>query len=158
MRYAKITNGTVEKYPYTPADVVAENPQTSFPQEMPDTLMLEYGATPVADSVPPPAPPGGSVIEVEPLLVNGAWTRAWSVAAAPIPDIVSARQARLALLQGGILASVEAMIAQQDEATRIAWEYATEFRRSDPLLAALAQNLGLSEAQIDQFFATASGL
>lgn len=77
---------------------------------------------------------------------------------APVPSVVSARQARLALLQGGILAATEAMIAQQDEATRITWEYATEFRRGDPLLAALAANLNLTDAQIDQFFKDAAAL
>lgn len=84
--------------------------------------------------------------------------RETNYAAVAVPSVVSARQARLAILQGGILASVEAMIATQDEATRITWEYATEFRRDDPLLTQLAQNLGLSEAQIDQFFLRASTL
>ena len=69
-----------------------------------------------------------------------------------IPRVVSARQARLLLLNQGLLADVEAMIAQQDEATRITWEYATEFRRNDPLLVALSQNLGLTEQQVDDFF------
>lgn len=75
-----------------------------------------------------------------------------------VPASVTPRQVRLLLLQQGLLSSVEAMIAQQDEATRITWEFATEFRRDNPLLARLAANLGLSEPQIDQFFIAASSL
>lgn len=75
-----------------------------------------------------------------------------------VPQVVSSRQARLVLLNQGLLANVEAMIAQQDTATRITWEYATEFRRDDPLLTSLAANLGLSDEEIDDFFVQASGL
>lgn len=77
---------------------------------------------------------------------------------ASVPLSVSPRQVRLLLLQQNLLADVEAMIAAQDEATRITWEYAIEFRRDDPLLSQLASSLGLSEAQIDKFFVAAAGL
>ncbi len=58
----------------------------------------------------------------------------------------------------GLLAQVEAIIAAQDEATRITWEYALEFQRDDPLLDGLAINLGLTDAQIDEFFFAAAQL
>jgi hypothetical protein len=81
-------------------------------------------------------------------------------AASRVPKSVTPRQVRLVLLAQGLLASVEAMIAQQDEATRIAWQYASEFRRDDPLLAQLAANLvpPLSSQQIDEFFIAAATL
>lgn len=75
-----------------------------------------------------------------------------------VPKVISPRQARLSLLQQGLLSEVETMIASQDEATRITWEYALEFRRDDPLLNQLAVNLGLTEAQIDEFFIAAASL
>jgi hypothetical protein len=65
---------------------------------------------------------------------------------------------RLVLLEQGLLASVEAMIAQQDEATKISWQYASEFRRNDPLLNQLAVNLNLTSQQIDEFFIAAAEL
>lgn len=74
----------------------------------------------------------------------------------PVPFSVTPRQVRLLLLQRAMLADVEAMIAQQDEATRITWEYALEFRRDDPLLNQLAANLGLAQEDIDQFFIDAN--
>lgn len=75
-----------------------------------------------------------------------------------VPQSVTPRQVRLVLLSQGLLASVEAMIAQQDEATRIAWQYASEFRRDDPLLLSLATSLNLTEQQLDDFFIAANTL
>lgn len=80
-------------------------------------------------------------------------------AAAPVvPASVTPRQVRLVLLSQGLLASVEAMIDQQDEATKISWQYASEFRRDDPLLNQLAVNLNLTSQQIDDFFIEAAVL
>lgn len=75
-----------------------------------------------------------------------------------VPQSVTPRQVRLVLLEQGLLASVEAMIAQQDEATKISWQYASEFRRNDPLLNQLAVNLSLTSQQIDEFFIAAAAL
>lgn len=74
------------------------------------------------------------------------------------PYSITPRQCRLLLLQQGLLSDVENMIANQDEATKITWEYALEFCRDDPLLLQLAKNLNLTEEQIDQFFIAASKL
>jgi hypothetical protein len=76
----------------------------------------------------------------------------------PTPSSITPRQCRLILAQQGLLASVEAMIAQRDEATRITWEYALEFRRDDPLLLNLGQSLNLTPQQIDEFFIAAAKL
>ena len=75
-----------------------------------------------------------------------------------VPEAITPRQCRLVLLSQGLLDEVEAMIAQQDRATQIAWEFASEFRRDDPLLQALATNLNLDSQQIDQFFIAAAQL
>lgn len=78
--------------------------------------------------------------------------------APPVPASITPRQCRLILEAQGLLDAVEDIIQRQDRATRIAWEYASEFRRNDPLLLALAQTLGLKSAQIDQFFIAAAKL
>lgn len=75
-----------------------------------------------------------------------------------VPKSVTPRQVRLLLLQQNLLSSVEQTMAAADEATRITWEYALEFRRDDPLLNQLATDMGLTDAQIDQFFIAASQL
>lgn len=75
-----------------------------------------------------------------------------------IPASVTPRQVRLLLLQQGLLSQVEALIASSDEATKITWAYASEFKRNDPLLEALATQLGLTSQQVDQFFIAAAAI
>lgn len=86
------------------------------------------------------------------------WDGTSVVAASPVPQSITPRQARIMLLQMGMLQAVEEMIAQQDEATKIAWEYTTEFRRDNPLLLSLSANMSLSSEEVDQFFVNASKL
>lgn len=91
--------------------------------------------------------------------LEAQWAAAAAEANTPkVPVSITPRQCRLLLLQQGLLSTVEAMIAQQDDATKITWEYALEFRRDDPLLTQLATNLGLTSQQIDEFFIAASTL
>lgn len=75
-----------------------------------------------------------------------------------VPNLISMRQARLALLQSGLLATVDAAIAQGTEADKITWEYATEVYRNDALVANLSVVLGLSSKQLDDLFLLASSL
>jgi hypothetical protein len=158
MTYVKTNNGSVVEYPYQIGKIRQENPQTSFPSEIPDSLLAEYGVYPVTPVAPPTVTIYERAVEGTPALVNGAWRQTWTIVAALPPDSITPRQCRLLLLQQGLLDDVEAMIAAQDEATRITWEYALEFRRDDPLLNALAANLGLTDEQIDEFFFAASEL
>lgn len=79
-----------------------------------------------------------------------------------IPETISMRQARLALLGADLLASVDTAIATMPspakDAALIEWEYATEVRRDSQLVAMLGPALGLDDAQIDALFVAASGL
>jgi hypothetical protein len=74
------------------------------------------------------------------------------------PRRVTMRQARLALLQQNLLASVESAVAQAGTAAQIEWEYATELRRDHPLTVSLSAALGLTEQQLDDLFTLAAGL
>ena len=80
----------------------------------------------------------------------------------PIPATVTMRQARLAMLDAGILTSVSdalaAMTGITGEAARIEWEYAAELKRDHPLVASLSAALGLTSAQLDGLFTAAAGL
>ena len=73
--------------------------------------------------------------------------------AAAVPEVVSARQARLALIGAGLLDAVETAIAALPSAAdRVEWEYATEIRRDHPLIASLGVALSLSTEDIDDLF------
>lgn len=73
-----------------------------------------------------------------------------------VPQVITIRQAKLALLQAGLLDGVDAAVAQADRATQIEWEYATEVRRDWPTLLTLQTELGLSEQQVDDLLISAS--
>jgi hypothetical protein len=79
-----------------------------------------------------------------------------------IPVSVTMRQARLALLGAGLLNTVTTAInslpSPQKEAAQIEWEYSQEVHRDKELVGMLAPILGLSDAQIDALFITASAL
>jgi len=79
-----------------------------------------------------------------------------------IPQVVTMRQARLALLQVGKLAMVDTAIAGLPEpdrtAAQIEWEYSQEVQRDKPFVLMLAPALGLSEEDLDNLFVLASTL
>lgn len=91
------------------------------------------------------------------------WTFDGQAFAAPepvvvVPEVVSMRQARLALLAAGLLDDVEAAIAAAPQGARIEWEYATEVRRDYGLVLTLAPALGLTDRQLDDLFVAAASL
>jgi hypothetical protein len=79
-----------------------------------------------------------------------------------VPQAVSMRQARLALLGANLLPQVNAAIAgmpgEEGEAARIEWEYAQEVRRDSSLVKALALAMGMSDADLDSLFKSAAGI
>lgn len=75
-----------------------------------------------------------------------------------VPAIVTMRQARLALLQTGMLAQVNTAVAAADEATKITWEFSSEVQRNNALVSTLAAALSLTDAQLDDLFTLAATL
>ena len=75
-----------------------------------------------------------------------------------IPSIVSMRQARLALLQAGLLSTVNAAIAAGGDADKIEWEYAADVDRNSPLVQNMKAGLNLSDADLDNLFTLAASL
>lgn len=74
----------------------------------------------------------------------------------PIPDRVTARQFKLALLQAGMLASVEGWIGSQSQAVQIAYNNSGTFVRTEPMMEAGMMALGFTPEQIDAFFTAAA--
>lgn len=75
----------------------------------------------------------------------------------PVPSlviVVSPYQARVALLNAGLLDTIETAINAKGGAVKIKWEYATEVRSDDADLLELATELGIA-AQIPALFAAA---
>jgi len=80
-----------------------------------------------------------------------------------IPRSVTRRQAKQALLLGGLLSQVQPAIDAIPDTTQrglmqIEWDESLEFERHRPSLLAIAAGLGLSSEQLDQLFITAATL
>lgn len=85
-----------------------------------------------------------------------------------VPDKVTRRQARQALLLEGLLDDVPVAIAALDDGTpegsqkmrmaQIEWEDSLEFERARPLVIEIAAAINLDAAALDQLFITAAGL
>lgn len=75
-----------------------------------------------------------------------------------VPQVITIRQAKLALLAAGLLDDVDAAVAAADRATQIEWEYATEVHRSWPTLTAVQAVAGLTDEHVDSLFIAAAAL
>jgi hypothetical protein len=76
----------------------------------------------------------------------------------PVPTSITARQARLALLQADLLDQVDAAVAKADRAAQVEWQYASTIDRHSTLVASLAASVPLTDAQLDQLFKAAAAL
>ncbi|KPU91159.1 hypothetical protein [Variovorax paradoxus] len=117
---------------------------------------------------PPPAAPAGYAAVV----AGGQWTiaplpeapapPAPPPAAPTTPSVVSMRQARLALLDAGLLSSVEQAIAaldgQEKQRAQIEWDYASTVDRASPFMQTLAGAIGLDVGALDALFTAAAAL
>jgi hypothetical protein len=98
----------------------------------------------------------------ESVKIGDTWTGTAfdSVQAVKVPTIVSMRQARLALLNAGKLALVDAaiqnMTSPQREKAQIYWEYSIQVGRYSPMTIAIGTAVGLTSAEIDSLFIEAA--
>lgn len=79
-----------------------------------------------------------------------------------VPEAVTMRQARLALLGAGLLDAItnaiESLPSPQKEYAKISWEYSQEVQRYNGFVSTLAPALGLTENDIDALFLQAKTL
>ena len=145
-----------------------------FPFVMAPSVLNEFGADAVL------AAPAPTVAENQTYSRNGAtqdvkgnWVYAYAVrnltqeeittrTAGQVPQQVTMRQARLALLQAGLYATVNNTIANLTgdvgDAARIEWEYSQTVQRRYPLIETLSSLLNLTEEQLDTLFIQAAKL
>lgn len=79
-----------------------------------------------------------------------------------VPQEVTMRQARLALLNAGLLDAaqgvIDALPQPQRRQAQIEWEYALSVRRDHPLIALMISEGLATAAQVDGLFVSAAGL
>lgn len=76
------------------------------------------------------------------------------------PQKVTRHQAKVALLEAGLLDRVEALMAAPEtpRIVKLAWTEALHFERNSPTVQSLGSALGLDDAALDGLFALASGI
>ena len=173
MQYFRTVNGVPEEI--TLSRFKKENPSVSFPKEIPEKTLAEYGLIPF--TVQDMTKVDSSVQRVEPgsfIKTDAGYVKTWNVVDLSAEEkaaivqakrdgmVVTPRQARLALLGAGLLDQIEAGIAALPEPTKTAvtieWEYATHVDRNSQWVGALAQALQLTDEQLDQLFEVAATL
>lgn len=177
-RYAEVNGITLIKYPYLFADLQADNSSTNFGDNydvaywFPDTQKAKESGNrllPVAEELQPVFDPAtqNCVLQDVPELIDNQWVIHWIVSE-KTPDekqqyIDSWRaqtsctpfQGRMALNDAGLLSNAQAIVDAADEKTKVAWEYALIWERTSPMIASLAQALGLSDTEVDSLFKAA---
>jgi hypothetical protein len=148
--FIKWRDGWIEEIrsPFVWSDYVPEVPATFDSEGVELTAFIP--------EVLPTVISGGDVIET---IVHEPHTPAPYVAPpTPVPTSITMRQARLALLNAGLLDTVNAAVAAGSQQAQIEWEFSNEVQRSNPLIAQLTTALGWTTAQVYDLFIAGSQL
>lgn len=86
--YIKLNNGVIEKYPYTIGELRKDNPQVSFPRDIPQSVLEEYSVFNVKEVARPSVDHTMNVNEDTPQFVNDEWVQVWEVTPASTNEIL----------------------------------------------------------------------
>ena len=86
IKYAKIENGEVIKYPYSVEDLRKDNPNVSFPSIIDEATRFRYSMLPI-QQVDAQEDYTKNILEEFPKLIDGIWTQVWSIADATQEEI-----------------------------------------------------------------------
>ena len=81
MAYVKVTNGSVDTYPYNVGKLRRDNPNTSFPKTVPDTMLADWDVYPVIVEDQPSYTERtqNCIRDAQPSFTNNVWTIGWTV-------------------------------------------------------------------------------
>ncbi|WP_396190184.1 hypothetical protein [Flavobacterium sp.] len=85
--YIKLKNGQIDQYPYFENQLKSDNPDTSFPEVMPESLLAEWGVYPVEATDYPQVDHTKNVKEGTPVNNNG-WKQVWEVTDASPEEVL----------------------------------------------------------------------
>lgn len=80
--YVKLTNGSIDTYPYSVGKLRRDNPNTSFPKKVPNEVLAEWGVYPVTVEDQPSYTERTQTVsqEATPTGSGSSWTVGWAVA------------------------------------------------------------------------------
>lgn len=87
--YVKITDGSVDQYPYTIEQMRRDNSNTSFPKTISDEILAEYGVFPVQATDGPEYDFRSQTCtqNTNPTLESGVWKLGWTVSSKSSSEI-----------------------------------------------------------------------
>src|SRR5210317_1032922 len=87
--HVKITNGNVDTYPYSVGQLRRDNPNTSFPKQIPSEMLESYGVYTVVFTDMPSIDDRTQKVEQEvtPTLVGGSWTIGWTTSSKTAEEV-----------------------------------------------------------------------
>jgi len=138
----------------------------SLPSVLDDALLASLGFALVAQAAQPEFDVATQKVEpAAPEKVGGSWTQTWAVRdltaaelRARVPQEITVKQARLALLSAGLLDDVEAAVQKAGREARIEWDFASVYQRDNPVLLGMQAALGMTNEQLDELFALGATL
>lgn len=111
--YIKIDNGQVVAYPYALKDLLAENPNVSFPASFSEDLLAQYGVFPVHFARLPEFNTLTQLpVELPPIFTGDRWLVGYSVIDRPHDEVVDAVKAT----RGALLSSSDWVVLKNYEA------------------------------------------
>ena len=99
--YVKLTNGSVDQFPYTIGHLRRDNPNVSFPKQVIDNILADYDVYPVTALEKPDYDPlVQSLLRGQPSWDNGSWKVSYTAENMPQPTAeTNVRSKRDSLLQ-----------------------------------------------------------
>lgn len=78
--YVKVTNGSVDTYPYTIGQLRRDNPQVSFPKQIPSDMLADFGVYEVTESDKPDFNERTETLteQTTPTGSGSSWTIGWT--------------------------------------------------------------------------------
>lgn len=124
--------------------------------------VLKNGVAIAHENLPDAVCPSGEFYPAE-VPIGWKWNGSGFIEAAIVPQTVTRRQGRQALLLAGLLDQVQPAIDAIEDATergmaQIYWDDAQSFERQNATLLALASALGLHDSEVDDLFSQAAAL
>lgn len=177
--FIKTTNGEIDQFPYTVGQFRRDNPNTSFPRNIPDDVLAAFGVFPVTLQERPQTSATQVAVMGSPALVNGSWSVGWTVRDKTADETAADRQgmrvfkrafnyamsqrAPTATLLGSfpnaatLLEAVDALEQTLDpyHPLRLARRDIIEYIRIHPDVSGFQQVTGLTDAEIDDLFRVA---
>lgn len=92
--FVKATNGQIDKYPYSIGELRRDNPNTSFPRNIPSAMLAEWDVFSVTITNRPKLGHTKNVVEGTPVLQNDQWVQVWGVTDASAEEIEQRTEAQ----------------------------------------------------------------